>query len=718
MMNDGPTISLSFPEADVALLTLDMPDKGANILSRSVLDELAAHLDELDEREGLSGLVITSAKRGMFVAGADVREFVASLDQEPEVIIESSRRGQQLFARLSRASYVTVAAVEGVCLGGGAELALWCDRRILADSERTEIGQPEVKLGILPGWGGTARIPRIVGLGNAVEIVTGGESLDPASARQMQLVDEVTGSDRLLEAAIAMVREEQRTGDYLQDRERRRGPVTMNETEFGFLGITASAWIRQQTKGHYPAPEVALNLMMETAFCDEETACEKEAEAVTGLFGSPENRSLLNVFFLQDRVKKDPGVEDDSLSAKTINSVAVIGAGIMGSGIAAANVRRGIPVTMTDTNADALAAGGREILSEVSYNKRTKEKDIQRALDFGPLVDLSEELSDCTSADLVIEAIVERADVKQPVLKQLDAGLPPSAILASNTSTIPISQLASDLEHPERFCGIHFFNPVRRMKLVEVIRGEKTSDQAVVTAVAHVKRLGKLPVVVNDGPGFLVNRLLLPYMHEAVLLVQEGASIREVDKAARGFGLPMGPIALYDVVGIDTAVYAGKTMIDAFPDRAENSPLLEALVEAGRIGQKSGSGFYAYPGGKTRGVEDPDLAPILEAHRQDQRSFRSEEIVARLLVPMLVEATRALADGIVRNVRDVDMGMIFGIGFPPFRGGPLFWADSLGAEGLAAMVQPLTSRGARYEITPLLEEVIQGKRTFYEGHGA
>ena len=390
----------------------------------------------------------------------------------------------------------------------------------------------------------------------------------------------------------------------------------------------------------------------------------------------------------------------------------------MGSGIAAANVRRGIPVTMTDTNADALAAGGREILSEVSYNKRTKEKDIQRALDFGPLVDLSEELFDCTSADLVIEAIVERADVKQPVLKQLDAGLPPSAILASNTSTIPISQLASDLEHPERFCGIHFFNPVRRMKLVEVIRGEKTSDQAVVTAVAHVKRLGKLPVVVNDGPGFLVNRLLLPYMHEAILLVQEGASIREVDKAARGFGLPMGPIALYDVVGIDTAVYAGKTMIDAFPDRAENSPLLEALVEAGRIGQKSGSGFYAYPGGKTRGVEDPDLAPILEAHRQGQRSFSSEEIVARLLVPMLVEATRALADGIVRNVRDVDMGMIFGIGFPPFRGGPLFWADSLGAEGLAAMVQPLTSRGARYEITPLLEEVIQGKRTFYEGHGA
>ena len=717
MMTDAPTISLSFPEQDIALLTLDMPDKGANILSRSVLDELAAHLDNLEQREGLSGLVITSAKPGIFIAGADVREFVASLDKDREVIVESSRRGQKLFSRLSQAGFVTVAAIEGVCLGGGAELALWCDRRILAGSERTEIGQPEVKLGILPGWGGTSRIPRIVGLGNAVEIITGGESLDPASALQMQLVDEVTESERLLEASIGMVREEQRTGRYLQDRERLRRPLAINETEFGFLGVTASAWIRQQTKGHYPAPEVALNLMMETAFCDEETACQKEAEAITALFGSPENRSLLNVFFLQDRVKKDPGIEDHSLSPAKINSVAVVGAGIMGSGIGAANVRRGIPVTMTDSNPDALAAGGREILSEASYNKRTKEKDIQRALDFGPLVDLATDLSGCTSADLVIEAIVERADVKQPVLKELDAELPPPAILASNTSTIPISQLASKLEHPERFCGIHFFNPVRRMKLVEVIRGEQTSDQAVVTAVSHVKRLGKLPVVVNDGPGFLVNRLLLPYMHEAVLLLQEGASIREVDRAARGFGLPMGPIALYDVVGIDTAVYAGKTMIDAFPDRAEASPLLEAMVEAGRIGQKSGNGFYAYPDGKRRGVENPELAPILDAHRQQQRSFTSEEIVARLLVPMLVEATRALADGIVRDVRDVDMGMIFGIGFPPFRGGPLFWADSLGAGGLAAMVEPLVSRGARYEITPLLEDVILGKRTFYDGQG-
>ncbi|MDP7205965.1 MAG: enoyl-CoA hydratase-related protein, partial [Pirellulaceae bacterium] len=409
MMTDAPTILLSFPEQDIALLTLDMPDKGANILSRSVLDELAAHLDNLEQREGLSGLVITSAKPGIFIAGADVREFVASLDNDQDLIAESRRRGQNLFASLSRASFVTVAAIEGVCLGGGAELALWCDRRILAGSERTEIGQPEVKLGILPGWGGTSRIPRSVGLGNAVEIVTGGESLDPASALQMQLVDEVTDPERLLKASIAMVREEQRTGRYLQDRERLRRPLAINETEFGFLGVTASAWIRQQTKGHYPAPEVALNLMMETAFCDEETACQKEAEAITGLFGSPENRSLLNVFFLQDRVKKDPGIEDHSLSPAKINSVAVVGAGIMGSGIGAANVRRGIPVTMTDSNPDALSAGGREILSEASYNKRTKEKDIQRALDFGPLVDLATDLSDCTSADLVIEAIVERA---------------------------------------------------------------------------------------------------------------------------------------------------------------------------------------------------------------------------------------------------------------------------------------------------------------------
>ena len=714
IMNDTPTITLTFPEADIALLTLDMQDKGANILSRPVLDELAAHLDDLEGHDDLAGLVITSGKPGMFVAGADVREFVAALGQPSDVILESSRRGQKLLARLSQGNYVTVAAVEGACLGGGSELALWCDRRIMADTAKTEIGQPEVKLGILPGWGGTVRLPRIVGIGNAAEIVTGGDSLDPGTARQMQLVDEVTSPDRLLDAAIAMIREEQRTGKYLKDRQRLRSPITINETELGFLGVTAGAWIRQQTKGHYPAPEVALNLMLETAFCDEETACQKEAEAVTGLFGSPENRSLMNVFFLQDRVKRDHGVEDDSLTPQHIESVAVIGAGIMGRGIAAANVKRGIPVTITDSREDALAAGGREILKEVSYNRATKGQDVQRALEYSPLVDLSSELSDCAEADLVIEAIVERAEVKQPVLQQLDAELSPTAILASNTSTIPIGELSSQLSHPERFCGIHFFNPVRQMKLVEVIRSEQTSDQTVVTAVAHVKRLGKLPVVVNDGPGFLVNRVLFPYMYAAVELVLEGASIREVDKAARGFGMPMGPIALYDVVGIDTAVLAGKTMSAAFPDRAEDSPLLEALVEQGRFGQKSGQGFYAYTSGKKRGTDDPDLEPILEAHRRDNRSFGTEEMVARMMVPMLVEASRALEDGIVRDARDVDLGMIFGIGFPPFRGGPLFWADSLGGEALGALIEPLTSLGPLYEITPLIAEIIEGKRTFYE----
>ena len=714
-MSTSPTITLSFPEPDVALLTFDMPDKGVNILSASVLDELETHLDELDGRDELAGLVINSGKPGTFIAGADVREFVAGLDGSDEMAVQSSRRGQLLFARLSSTAYVTVAAVDGVCLGGGAELALWCDRRVLSDNPGTQIGQPEVKLGLLPGWGGTVRIPRIVGLGNAVEIITVGDGLSAADACQMGLVDDVTSLEQLLPAAIAMIREQQQTEVYLADREQRRLPLVMNETELGFLGVTASAMIQQQSGGHYPAPQVMLNLVLETAGCDEQQALEKEAEAVAGLFGSEVNRALLNIFFLQDRVKKYRGVSDDELTAQPIESAGVIGAGIMGSGIAAANVKRGIAVTVTDNSREALAAGARMILKEASYNKQIRSEDVKRALDLSPLIQLADDTSDYAPCQLVIEAIIERADIKQPLLNELDQVLPAESVLASNTSTIPISQLAEGLQHPERFCGIHFFNPVRQMKLVEVIRGEKTSDQTVLTAVQYVKQLGKLPVVINDGPGFLVNRLLFPYLNEAIQVVLEGASLRAVDKAARRFGMPMGPITLYDVVGIDTAVLAGRTMTTAFPDRAENIPLLEEMAEQKRLGQKTGAGFYQYRPGKKRGLDDPQVETLLAKHRSGDRSFEPDELVARMMVPMVVEATRALADGIVRDVQDLDLAMILGIGFPPFLGGPLFWADSLGPEKLAAMLEPLAELGPRYEITPLLADVLAGKRTFYDG---
>ncbi len=293
-------------------------------------------------------------------------------------------------------------------------------------------------------------------------------------------------------------------------------------------------------------------------------------------------------------------------------------------------------------------------------------------------------------ADLVIEAVVETMEVKRQIYRRLEPKLKPEAILASNTSTIPITKLAEHLEHPERFCGIHFFNPVRKMKLVEVIRGAKTSDETVATAVAYAKRLGKSPIVVNDGPGFLVNRLLLPYMNEALELITEGAEIAAVERVAKRFGMPMGPITLYDMVGLDTAFYAGRTMWEAYPDRISASPILPALVKAGRLGQKSGRGFFSYENKKGRSQPDPELAKFIEPYTKGAtREFDKSEIEARLFLPMLLEATRVLEERIVRDVRDVDLGLIFGIGFPPFRGGLLFWADTLGAARIIEMLKPL-----------------------------
>jgi 3-hydroxyacyl-CoA dehydrogenase/enoyl-CoA hydratase/3-hydroxybutyryl-CoA epimerase/3-hydroxyacyl-CoA dehydrogenase/enoyl-CoA hydratase/3-hydroxybutyryl-CoA epimerase/enoyl-CoA isomerase len=708
------TIELSWPAAEIAVLTFDDPQKGANVLSRGVLDELAAHLDSLAGRKDVAGLVIRSGKPGSFIAGADLREFAASFDIPSEQTVAMCHRGRKLFQRLANMPFVTVAAIDGICVGGGAELAIWCDRRVLSTDPKTQFGFPEVKLGLFPGWGGTARASRIVGLGNAVELVTGGESIDGRAAVNMGLASDVASADKLLDAAVRLVRAERLTKDYVRDRQQWSGPIEVNETELGFLGATASAYIQQQTKGHYPAPLAALEVMLGAAGLDIEAACTMEAEAMAELFGTPVNRALVNVFFLGDRNKKDRGVAAAEVQPRKIGSVAVVGAGIMGSGIAAANLKRDLPVALSDASAPALGAAVTRILEEVAYNKDTKRTDPDRAVKYAARLN-----STCTDAelavsDLVIEAIVESVDAKKKLYARLEPVLRPEAIIGSNTSTIPITSLAESLKRPERFCGIHFFNPVRKMPLVEVIRGKQTSDQTIATAVAYAKSIGKSPIVVNDGPGFLVNRLLLPYMNESLELILEGAPIKQIERVAKGFGMPMGPITLYDVVGLDTCVMAGRVMVEAFPDRIVVNDVLMALVKAGRLGQKTGAGFYAYKKGSDRGEPDPKLDELIQPLMRDQRKFSDAEIEARLFLPMIVEATRLLQDKVVRDVRDVDLGLIYGIGFPPFKGGLLFWADTLGAAKIVEMLKPLEPLGERARPTPLLLDMARTGKKFYE----
>ena len=707
------TIFLSSPEADIAVLTFDTPNKSANVLSNSVLDELAKHLDALEKRAGLAGLIFCSAKPGIFIAGADLREFVQSLSAPKEQVVAMCRRGQTLFGRLSAMPFVTVAAINGICVGGGAELASWCDRRLFSNNPKAEFGFPEVKLGLFPGWGGTARAPRIAGLSNAVEMVTGGESISAEAAYKMGWASDVVTDTELLPAAIRLVRAEQASNEYLKDRERWRGPVVITETELGFLGATASAVIRQQTKGQYPAPEAALETLLESAMLDAESACQLEATRMAKLFGSSVNAALLNVFFLTDRNKKDTGVDGKKVQPQAIASVTVIGAGIMGSGIAAANVKRGLTVALTDAARESLLKGGRSVLEEAAFDRTLKGPSAERMLELAPLLNLTSSDPEVAASDLVIEAVIENEKVKRAIYTQLEPLLGPHAILASNTSTIPITKLAAGLKRPERFCGIHFFNPVRRMKLVEVIRGEKTSDETIATAMAYAKGIGKVPIVMNDGPGFLVNRLLFPYMHEAIELLCDGADIKAIERAAKSFGMPMGPIELYDLVGIDTAVYAGQTMFEAFPDRVVVSPLLPAMVEAKRLGKKTGRGFYSYDNKKSRPEPDATLAEVIAPHIRGQREFTPDELTIRLFLPMFLEATRVLEDGIVRDPRDIDLGLIFGLGFPPFKGGLMFWADTLGAAAIVEMLKPFASLGNRMAPTASLLEMAASGAKFY-----
>ena len=712
-------ITLSFPEPDVALLTLDDPAKGANILGRGVMEELAARLDELAARSDLAGLVIASAKPGIFIAGADIREFTAAENITRDETIAIAARGRELFERLATLPLVSVAAIDGICVGGGAELAVGCDRRLMTDGPKSQIGFPEVKLGLFPGWGGTVRTPRIVGLSNAVEMISSGESIDAPAARALGLATDVVhvagpGGAALLKGAIDLIRAERRSGDYLRDRERWSRPIVMSETELGFLAATANAYITGQTKGHYPAPIAALNLMLETSQLPADAAGRRESEAFAELFGTPINRALINVFLLTDRNKKDPGVAGRELAPRPIAAVGVVGAGIMGSGIAGACVKRELAVTMTDARPAALEAGIRRAVEEAAYDKTAKGPTTEKLLKLAPLVRNVSEAADFKHCDLVIEAIVENEEAKRDFHRRLEPHLADDAILASNTSAISIGRLAESLARPERFCGIHFFNPVRKMPLVEVIRGPKTSDSTIAAAVAFAKQVGKSPIVVEDGPGFLVNRLLFPYMNEAVELLCSGTPIKAIDGAAKAFGMPMGPITLYDVVGLDTALFAGKVMLEAFPDRFLGSTLLQEMVQAGRLGQKSRSGFFAYPGKADRGEPDPTFDALAAPHVRPGPKLDAETIQRRLFLPMLLEATRVLEERKVRDVRDVDLGLIFGIGFPPFKGGLMFWADAVGPAKILEWLKPLESQGARYHPTPLLLSLAAAGRKFYD----
>jgi 3-hydroxyacyl-CoA dehydrogenase len=385
----------------------------------------------------------------------------------------------------------------------------------------------------------------------------------------------------------------------------------------------------------------------------------------------------------------------------------------MGAGIAAANVKREVPVVLVDAAEEALEKGVRGALEEAAYDKRTGQADAARALQLGARLHSAGAISALAGCDLVIEAIVETLEAKQKVYAELESVLSDEAVIASNTSTIPITRLARSLQRPERFCGMHFFNPVRRMKLVEIIRGDETSEATLATAAAHARRIGKFAIVVKDSPGFVVNRILSPYLNASIELIHDGANIRDIDRAALKFGMPIGPIALYDLVGLDTAFYAGRTMYEAFPDRFIASPIIPALMKAGRLGCKNGLGFYTYQNKRGKGETDPAAENVLTGYVKTKRTLDQQQITLRLFLPMLLEAVRILEEGIAQDPRDVDLGLIYGLGFPPFRGGLLYWADRQGPQRLSEMIESLAQTGKSLAVPALMQEMVREGRKFY-----
>ena len=720
---------VEFPPPDVpglggiAQLVMDDPARRVNVIDEQALGDLEVALGLLEGRPDLGGLVVRSGKPGTFVAGADVDAIAALTDRAQALALV--RRAQAAFARLAALPFPTVAAIDGPCLGGGTELALACSSRVAAQEPHTQIGLPEVLLGILPGSGGTTRLPGLVGLSTALDLILTGRTLDARSAERAGLVERAVPGVWLIEHAHRRLAELA-----VQGRGRGRGAAGaprprgdlwrprglrswfMDGTPFG-RGLTfarARAMTKARTGGHYPAADAALSVLHHGFAQPIEASLRLEAEWLSDLVVGPVCKNLVRAFRLAERARKEPlsGMEE----AVHVGRLQVVGGGGMGAGIAELASRHGIEVRLRDTDPAALARALRAVRVRVA--ERASRSGAARHETEGQLARLfpSLDLAGLKRADLAIEAVVEDLDVKRRVFGELEVRMRPDAVLATNTSSLSVDELAAGLEHPQRFVGMHFFNPVHRMPLVEVVRGAKTSAAALATAVTLARRLGRTPVVVNDGPGFVVNRVLMPYLREALHLVEDGYRVADVDAAMRAFGMPRGPFEVLDEVGLDVAASVAAVLGRAFPERVAPAPQLEALVEAGLLGRKSGAGFYRYWRG--RRTLDPLAARLLRPARA-RRPASLETLAERMALAMVNEAAHCLADGVVATAGMLDLALLYGAGFPPYRGGPLRHADALGLARVEARLTALRAeKGERFRPAPLIEELAARGGTFTE----
>ena len=676
---------LNINDDGVATVTFDRPGSSANIFDADTMAELESVIDEIESTSTVRNLIFLSAKPSIFIAGADISLLANATGAEMDSFLT---RGQEIFSRIAQLPIGTAAAIHGACVGGGLELALACDIRVASPDKATKIGLPETLLGIIPAWGGSTRLPKLIGLPKALPLILGGKKLAPKHARKLGLVDDVVPRERLAQRAIQLLH---------QPPARKSHWKTNNRLAATVIKKMAIRDIMSKSRGKYPALIRAAEVVSAAGYRSESASLKAERDAVRGLVASGVTAQMIRLFFLTEKSKKT-NIEDAG-EVSPVTKCAVIGAGVMGAGIAHWVASWGISVLLKDINEEAVAKGMQTIGKRFSEGLKRRIFTKGEAAARYQLVAPAASDVPMDNVEMIIEAAVENMEIKKKIFTDLAGRTSDDTILATNTSALSITELASAVPHPERVAGLHFFNPVHRMKLVEIIHTDETSPRVAQTCLNFVRRLGKSPVLVKDSPGFLVNRILMPYLIEAGRLFETGVDPKKLDEAMLDFGMPVGPMQLLDDIGLDVALHVAETMENFFGDRMQAPAVLKKLVEAEILGRKTGAGFFVQTG-DAKGQKNEAASAFVRGDNEMPR----DEIASRLSLLMIAEGYRCLEEKIIESADDIDFAMIMGTGWAPFRGGPMKHSRTLGEENVKEQLQRYFEEdGAIYSVPNSLE---------------
>ncbi|MDF2182830.1 fatty acid oxidation complex subunit alpha FadB [Neptuniibacter sp. CAU 1671] len=714
MLFDGQAIHLKAIGEGIYDLVIDHKEAPVNTIDQATLEEIRQAITALEQLETLHGLLISSAKES-FVVGADITEFLGVFALPEETIVSALMNMHPVFNALEYLPCPTVAAINGLCLGGGFELCLAADYRVLG--EQAKVGLPETKLGLYPGWGGTVRLPRLIGVDNALEWIGTGAEKKAAAALNDGAVDAVVPTEQVRAAALELLHACMAGEfDYQARRREKTEPIKLSQMEQMMAFETAKGLIAAKAGPHYPAPMAALKTIQAQAGLSRDQAQAVEAKGFAKVAKSDTCTALVSLFMKDHHIKKVARAYERK--AQPVGQAAVLGAGIMGGGIAYQSASRGVPILMKDIRPEAIKQGLDEAGKLLQKRVEAGKTSVAQMSDVLNSISPTLSYGDFAAVDLAVEAVVEHPKIKKAVLAEVETHLSKEAVLTSNTSTISITDLASVLQRPENFCGMHFFNPVHKMPLVEVIRGKQTSDQTVAQTVAYALKMGKTPIVVNDCPGFLVNRILFPYFCGFVGLIADGCDFARIDRVMEAYGWPMGPAYLLDVVGIDTAHHADRVMSAGYPQRMAHTEenVIDRMFSLNRLGQKNGLGFYRYAldrKGRPQKQLDESLPPLLADLISKDAEISDEMIIERMMIPLCIETARCLEEGIVSHPAEADMALILGIGYPPFRGGPLHYLDQMGLQAFCDIAAKYSTLGPLYQPTDTMQTMAaQGKHYF------